>query len=280
MIDGTELRPRRVGEIIDRGIDLVPNLVLEPTILILLVLSSTMSTATYYLQSTLQQGGGLGRTIILILAYLTVIFLSIVVNQCFTALTVLKAGRLWLGESRAVAVATETLTPSILIRLVGLNVRIALVSFLLVFLFVIPSLIYYFNRALAPVILLIEDSDVPSALRKSMRLMTYHPEYSWYSSKTPMMRISGLLFVMWIINLLPGVLAGASTGALTQQITGGPPPPPSVTQAALVFLSHLFVFSAVALGTLTLVGFYFDLRSRCEGLDLQEQVLSLANGAQ
>jgi hypothetical protein len=280
MINATELRPRRVGEIIDRGIDLLPKLVLEPAILILLVLSSAMSSAAYYLQSTLQQGGELSRLILLILAYLSIIFLSIVVNQCFTALTVLKSGKLWLGDSRSFAVATETINPSTLFKLIGLNIKIALVSFLLVFLLVIPSLIYYFNRALAPVILLIEDTTISTALKKSMRLMTYHPEYSWYSSRTPMMRISGLLFVMWIINLLPGVLAGASTGALTQQITGSPPPPPNVTQAALVFLSHLFVFSAVALGTLTLVGFYFDLRSRCEGLDLQEQVLSLANGAE
>ena len=288
MENKVDLRPMRIGEIIDRGISLVPRLVGDPSILILLVLSAGVAAGANHLQLGLQQDADLGRKILLIGSWLFLFVISIVVSQCFTALTVIKGGALWIGDNRGIGdnegiggsktirIPKDNFTPQTLFRLVGLNFYIAFVSILLVFLFVIPSLIYYFNRALAPVILLIEDLNIKGAIKKSMRLMTFHPELSWYSSRTPMMRISGLLFVMWIINLLPGVLAGASTGAFTAQMSGQAPGPPTAFQFILVFLSQLVVFSAIALGTLTLVGFYFDLRLRCEGFDLQDQAQAAA----
>ena len=270
------LRPMRIGEIIDRGIALVPRLVGEPSILILLILSAAVAAGANHLQLGFQQNVELGRKIVLILSWIFLFLISIVVSQCFTALTVIKGSALWIGDSKAVQIPTDNFTPRTLFRLVGLNFYIAFMSILLVFLFVIPSLIYYFNRALAPVVLLVEDLEIKEAVKKSMRLMTYHPDIKWYSSRTPMMRISGLLFVMWIINLLPGVLAGASTGAFTAEFSGQAPGPPTGFQFLLVFLSQLVVYSAVSLGTLTLVGFYFDLRLRCEGFDLQDQAQSAA----
>lgn len=306
MNNAFELRPRRIGEIIDRGIDLIPRLVLDPPILILLILSAAVAAGANYIQLDLQQAGGFWTKIVLSAAWLALLFLSIVVSQCFTAMTVIKGGQIWVGQSKTIRMTTEAFTAGNLFRLVGLNIYLVIVSFLLLVLFIIPSLIlfglaghnyffgllsffllilslipsliYYCNRALAPVALLIEDSDIIPSIRRSKLLMTYHPHLTWYSPRTPMFRISGLLFVMWIINLLPGVLAGASTGAFTAQLTGAPPGPPSMFQFMLVFLSQLVVFSAISLGTLTLVGFYFDLRTRCEGLDLQEQALALKQG--
>ena len=138
------------------------------------------------------------------------------------------------------------------LRSILLLLWMAVLTFLLTLLLIIPGLVYYVNRALSLPILLAEDVTIFGALARSKDLMTRSP---WYSLTSPTMRISV------IMTLLPifGICLSIGSALMTAFVMSGP-----IGIAQLVLGTAASIVTNVFFIYVYLVyfEFYIDLRRR------------------
>ena len=150
---------------------------------------------------------------------------------------------------------------ALILYVVGLPVALAVLG-------IIPGLIYMSNRLLAGYVLVLENSTLGEAMRKSKFLMT---RGRWYSPRSPYMRLSALMLLTMVFAIGIGALTGG-LNAVNVSAKGG----------LYVEISYLLTFTALLLtelvsifGYLCFVGFYYDLRARYEGADMMAEVAAL-----
>ena len=139
------------------------------------------------------------------------------------------------------------------------NAFLSLVCFLLGFL---PGVIYFAKRMVATYALIVEKRGVFSALNRSKELMENSDSQSAFSLDTPVMRVSVVLILNFILSII-----GGSLFTFSQH---------HAINSNVEFLSFAFLITVATqiplllLGLskeLMMIGFYFDLRCRKEGLD-------------
>lgn len=260
------LEPMRVGEILDRSFKLLPRLA-KPLIPIYLLLS-LLSTASTYLNYGLQHEGGFASSLLLI----PIGLFQWIIFYYFYVLVVFAGRDAWLNYEVTLQQARREVTFMRVLKVFALGWIVMLASLVYALLLIIPGIVYFVNRVPAIYILLLENKKIFDSLRQSKRLMTHHPGIAWWSTKTPMMRVSAIMLITMILNFLPGIISGANMffNALEH---GGVKM--GWLDLAILFTSNILTLVCSTFGYLAMLGFYYDLRTRAEGLDLREELLAL-----
>lgn len=252
--------PKSIGKILDGSFKFLPTLIKE--LLPILLIVTTLQT----IQNSHNTLGGLGLDsavlgIIILASY--VITIPFYIYLYFAQ--ILLASNAWLGKDASLQVVKKRIKFSMLWRLIGLSLRITVITCLGLLLLIIPGIVYAVNRILAYYILIIEDCSITDALNKSKFLMT---QGKWYQLSSPVMRITGLWFIVMMVSVIAGLLVGG--GAALGTI--------GVANIISIVILALGVFISQVAGIfnfLCFVGFYHDLCARYEGADLMAKIENL-----
>ena len=192
---------------------------------------------------------------------LSLSFVFLLASYPLSILVTFISAAVWVNEPLDIKTAWKRVTFNMLFKTVVLSTIIATLSFFGLLLFVIPGIVYYMNRILAINIMVLEGRSVGFSLRKSRHLMTRE---KWWKSSSPLVRVNGLLLFFLITYTFVSLISGA-VSALTMQESF-----PFSQSVVFLFQYGLGLISMLIplLNQLCFVGFYFDLRSRYEALDL------------
>lgn len=252
--------PKSIGKILDGGFKFLPKLAKELLPLLLLV------TALQTLQNSSNTLGSLGLDasvlgIVILASYIIAIPFQIYLYFA----QILLASNAWLEKDASLQAVKKRIKFSMLWRVIGLSLRVTVITLLGLLLLIIPGIVYAVNRVLSYYILIIEDCSIKEALDKSKFLMT---QGKWYQLSSPVMRLTGLWLIIMMVSLIGGLFVGggAALGAMGF--------------ASIISLTALAigVFVAVIAGLFNLlcfVGFYHDLCARYQGADLMSQIENL-----
>ncbi len=265
----------RIGEILDRALKLLPKIVLTRYILVTFLLITTVSTLLQVSQSVANSRGSVRFILINTAAGFVVSILTTFVTLYLMVLAIKMSSAYWEEKSVNIQELKKTITIGFVVRVFLLWIRVFLVSCLWMILFIIPGIIYWCNRLLAGTILVLENGSISGALERSKKLMTFYPNLHWWSFGTPFMRISGILLLLMILGLMPGILLGPSIFSAIQRgeqltFTG-------LSQIILLFVSQLLTTVFQLYGAIAYVGFYYDLKIRSEGYDLELELREFLN---
>lgn len=247
--------PMRVGEILDRSFRLV--VPLTKSIFPALLFLASLHTFSLYMRADLNYFAWLLGEII---GWLGDYYIGLLVT--------ILAADVWLEREPAFPRAAQKLTIGLIFRSFVCSMQFAFMTAFFTFLFIIPGIIYACNRILAMTILLVENVQVPRAMKWSKRLMK---RGRWYSFKSPAMRVTGVLLVNF---LAVGFLVTLDSGRLAAEDVLGVQ---TMSWVIVTTLSGVLARVGTAFSALSLVGFYYDLRSRYEGADLLEAAARVRN---
>lgn len=292
----TSLSPMRIGEILDRSVKLLPKILFRPFVLLTYGLLATVMTMV-------QIGYSRNPDDPLVLG--SFVFASFIVGFFYSYVGVyvsLLASELWHGRApdrreiakrSGVKLAIRFLIANWIVGLVtmmsclplfavvivsaalfhGLPGPLRLIVILtLAAVLLVPPIVYWCNRLMAGYILVLEQLAISQSIRRSKKLMTDVPGVRWYSFKSPLMRVSGILLILTVVSFTPGLFAGVSSFSgfgEDRQI-----PFQETSSIVMHFVAQLLSAFAQVFGVISIVGFYYDLRSRSEGYDLELACLS------
>lgn len=239
------LRPLRVGELLD--LSLVMILHMLPGLLPVVVFIALSEQASVILP----QDYAILHVLFAVLSYALPFVLQLVVTMAASSYRI--------HGSSGIARAFRQFPLRRFVGSICMTIWISIVTVFLCLFLVFPGIIYTVNRMLAVTIYIVEGQSMSDSLWRSKFLMT---QGRWYSPSSPIMRVSVVLFVLFVVvsslSLRYGVTeyfgwgeTVSSIGALIIEVIFG------------AFTQLLTGFAAIVY-----VNFYYDLRSRYEGLDL------------
>jgi hypothetical protein len=248
------IEPMAVGQILDRSLRLTPKLFLKlsPWYAVLAALVSGMT-----LFSSRKE------------VYLVVPFFIGVIGLSFALffIVILLSREHWFGRVEAgVSDITSEINVGMVFRSFGLFIWVLVAGLLWMLLFIIPGIVYYYNRILSYYILVLEDEGVRASLSKSKWLMT---RGKWYHSSSPIMRITGILLVHMFVNIIFSVFSQGGGAALGMS---GDFAGETVLVFVFVFISTFLSYLTGLFAGISMVGFYYDLCARYEGADLLSSI--------
>jgi hypothetical protein len=264
---GNTLRPMRVGEVIDRALKLtIPVLITQPLRWVAIV-SVVLGAISAF--SSLR--GELGIQLLVSVPMWVSMFLVRILTFVVGALY-------WHSQPVNPAEARKFMSVPLIFRLFALDVRVTLIGILIAiltpFLIFFPALIYWVNRALAGAVLVLEGQSLEGSIKRSKHLMSHHPGIPWYSFNAPMFRIGGVFLIIMIINIFPALLFMPANLGLGRELFSGALLPAIFDLIAIGF-TYTVALLAQAVGHIALIGFYFDLRNRLEGADIEAGIQAL-----
>jgi len=164
---------------------------------------------------------------------------------------------IWIGLVTLVFIIVLAVVPQVAIFLATDGIFRFVLMIVSSLILIIPPLLYFFNRALAPYIVLIELVGMRQALRTSKALMT---QKAWYSLSGPLTRyiiLAHLIFALPLVGYLTSLVAALLSYGFERI-------PTEVLLLQIFFGVVGFILSllAVALSSLLIVGFYYDLKAR------------------
>jgi hypothetical protein len=169
-----------------------------------------------------------------------------------------KAHQTWMGSDEKYLPDFRAVKLSLVLRLIGLNIWMSLMSVLLLLLLIVPGIIYIVHRIPAAAILVIENKPVFATLHRSKTLMTQRSAGGWKSS--PSIRVSGIFLVIFIASIFIGLINPSSL-VVEQSLVS----PLSLTLLVAANFASLLL---TAFRALAIVGFYHDLCARFDGVFL------------
>jgi hypothetical protein len=187
----------------------------------------------------------------------SIYFLEIIVTFLFQVLIVVMAAHAWNGQPATLMAAINEITLSKVCRVCLLALLVLVVSFLLLFLLIIPGLVYLINRFLAFYIVILEDTPVDKAIERSKFLMN---QERWYSLNSPAMRISVLTLVTGGVSLAIGLVVELTEGTIG--LTQG-----NIVYQLSIVIGGIVSNAAYTFAAIAIVGFYYDLRARYDHLE-------------
>lgn len=248
--------PLPIGAILDRSFSISVKLIdrsLLSTILILTVLWAAFDT----------------------FLVINGIFVPYVIDNAvfsyLAALTITPAFKLWHGRRPDFETPLET-TTQIFGRIFLAATIAGLLSMLYAILLIIPGVVYYTNRVLAPYAIAIEGLGVRDALRRSKSLTTNYRRKAWYSYGAPLWRAMGIGLVVVMVILAPVIVLEAALSFLAagqEELQG-------LALFAENCLAYFVVLLGQVLSVVAFLGFYSDLRTRSEALDLRAELQSIS----
>ncbi len=241
-----KLAPMSIGKIMDRALRLTP--VVFGQLFFFYALYSAVTVAMSLPFITNNPGATIG---VLVLGFIFGV-------MAYFALMYVSAAY-WLGGTMTTSQAISKISGSIILRCLWLFIVTGFIAFLGFLLFIIPGVIYSINRCLAPYILIVEDTSVDEAIKKSKYLMT---RGKWYSLSGPYMRVTAIFIVVFVISLTAsGIQIGAAAVLAGSEFA-------SKLSAIINFAAQLLQHFAGTVNCLCYVGLFYDLCARYEGSDL------------
>lgn len=245
----SQLMPRSIGEILDHGFTVARRVAAQLLPLFVLLAAVDAIPATW--EENLALKGlhfisGLGGWL-LSLAYIFII------------------GAEWRGKQMTLSQAFRKTSFSFIVKLTAFSVRVSLVTVFCSIFLIIPGLVYFINRVVAFGSIYFEGATTREALAKSKFLMS---QESWYSLKGAKMRYTAVVVVTLVMSMVVQGVSFLFFGVVDLEKL------PTAVVSPLIFtvfvsvgvLTHLIYLYSCVLG----VGFYFDLRTRYEAMDLIE----------
>lgn len=245
-------QPMRIGEILDRSLQLLRKMLPEALYPLLIIAGGNT-----LVQYGFNHANSMDTVAVSFLALLAIA----VVTWLFYMSCIFLASDFWQNRKTGIREAYSRVTIGLAVRSILLSLRIGAVTFLLLLLLIIPGIVYAVNRLLAYYIFFLEDTTIHESLQRSKFLMT---QGKWYSLSSPLMRVSGLLLITMLISFAVGAVGEMS--ALHFGSTAG-----SAASLVVHFVSQFLQGSLYLFNMLVMVGFYYDLRARYEGYGLIAQ---------
>ena len=200
----TALQPMRIGQIMDRSLRLSKELL--PKLIVLYVIMAAMQTAVQILPD-MQLGDPFTASILVVGVSILQIIFGFALFLCVTFIT----AEHWLGNQLSVMDAFRRISFGLILRFIWLSIRIGFCMMFFLMLLIVPGIVYFVNRFLSYYVLLLEDTSTGDALRRSKTIMRHNPGKAWYSPSSPAMRLSGLMLILMLLQLIPGAIVGVSS---------------------------------------------------------------------
>ena len=202
-----------------------------------------------------------------------VVFIGLIIIQYYLLMvSAAMAGQFWKGNTE---VTREDFKGRVgfnmAFRLINVSIRVSLTCFLGFLLFIIPGIIMAGNRILSFYILILEDTSPRDAIRRSINLMT---KEKWYAMNGPLMRVSGLTALGWILAIAAGSISSGASFLLARGVGG------LIATVVLMFIAALVQHFVNCFTYLSFAGFYYDLLARYEGVDIVEGLQKFAPNEQ
>lgn len=278
MNNALKSEPLRVGEILDASFSMLPQAVnrhLVMPFIVIASISSSSSVALLYLAKKLPVSDDFSlesfSSVITLIGIQIIIGLSIwLINFYIEIMIALISADLWERKPFKLKAILKSITPSVFIRALFLNMNILINTLLYSFLLIIPGVVYMVNRIPAFYILIFEKCSISDALKRSKTLMCHNPNHPWYSSHSATMRISGILTIVMIFGLIVSLIDPAQQLSSTAA--------KNISFSAFIFsiASHFLLLITIAYRNIAMVGFYKDLKNRIEGYDILECIKSIS----
>jgi len=243
------MMPRRVGEILDDGLTVLLRVLGRLAIVLVLILAADAATSVLWVGTRAAEFFDI---------FLGVVEYLLKISYTFVI------GAEWQGRSLSLNRAVKKITFPFILKVVILYLRVGLMTAAYSLLLVIPGIVYFINRVLAFTCIYFEEVSVDEALERSQFLMN---QEKWYSLGSAKMRYSALILVVLPLNL---VVTSVAIRFLDMVNGHAWEPFTLAIRFGAYFLTFLVLQIMFLYMDTVAVGFYFDLRTRYEALDLVE----------
>ena len=175
---------------------------------------------------------------------------------------------IYLGEPIGIGEALRRVRPS-LGRLLGTTLLTSLIIVLGMVACVVPGFYFLLSYLLVSQVVVIEGLGPQAAMRRSSELMRKKSDKGLFRNN--IMKASVILIIVFVLAAAAGMIVGLPFG-IAQILTADRTHPPSLLGPMHLLQSTLtmIVQAGVApIGTIAMILFYYDIRIRKEGFDLQ-----------
>jgi hypothetical protein len=175
---------------------------------------------------------------------------------------------IYLGEPIGIGEAVRRVRPS-LGRLLGTTLLTSLIIVLGMVACVVPGFYFLLSYLLVSQVVVIEGLGPQAAMRRSSELMRKKSDKGLFRNN--IMKASVILIIVFVLAAAAGMIVGLPFG-IAQILTADRTHPPSLLGPMHLLQSTLtmIVQAGVApIGTIAMILFYYDIRIRKEGFDLQ-----------
>jgi hypothetical protein len=268
-----DLRPMDLGEILDRTFRLYRAYFMTFFLIMLAVQAiSFLGTLTWQASlAPLQPSPGMAPHLPGI-GFFVAIFLSTVVTflaaQVGVGTLTTAVSSIYLGEPIGIGEALRRVRPA-LGRLLGTTLLTSLIIVLGMVACIVPGFYFLLSYLLVSQVVVIEGLGPSAALRRSSELMRKKSDKGFFRNN--IMKASVILIVVFVLAAAAGAIVSIPF-VIAQVFTHDHSHPPSLL-GPLSLLQRILTMIVQAgvspIGTIAMILFYYDIRIRKEGFDLQ-----------
>lgn len=274
-----DLRPMDLGEILDRTFRLYRAYFMTFFLIMLAVQAiSFLGTLTWQaalvpirpVAGTVPQLPGFGFFVAMFLSMMvTFLAAQIGVGTLTTAVS-----SIYLGEPIGITESLRRVRP-VLGKLLGATLLTSLIIVLGMVACIVPGFYFLLSYLLVSQVVVIEGLTPRAALRRSNELMRKKSDKGFFRNN--IMKASVILIIVFVLAAAAGAIVSLPFG-LAQAFTHDRSHPPSLLgpMHLLQGILTMIIQAGVApIGTIAMILFYYDIRIRKEGFDLQVLASSL-----
>ena len=268
-----DLRPMDLGEILDRTFRLYRAHFMTFFLIMLAVQAiSFLGSLTWQASlAPLQPSPGTALHLPGVSFFVALFFSTIVTflaAQAGIGTLTTAVSSIYLGEPIGIGEALRRVRPS-LGRLLGTTLLTSLIIVLGMVACVVPGFYFLLSYLLVSQVVVIEGLGPQAAMRRSSELMRKKSDKGLFRNN--IMKASVILIIVFVLAAAAGMIVGLPFG-IAQILTADRTHPPSLLGPMHLLQSTLtmIVQAGVApIGTIAMILFYYDIRIRKEGFDLQ-----------
>jgi hypothetical protein len=273
-----DLRPMDLGEILDRTFRLYRAHFMT-FFLIMLAVQAISFLGSLTWQASLPRPSHGGQWLVSPSAvFFIAIFLSSVVTflaaQIGMGTLTMAVSSIYLGETIGIREALRRVRP-MLGRLLGTTLLTALIIVLGMVACIVPGFYFLLSYLLVGQVVVIEGLGPRAAMRRSNELMRKKSDKGLFRNN--IMKASVILIIVFVLAAAAGAIVSLPFG-IAQALTHDRSHPPSLLGPMHLLqgiLTMIIQAGVSPIGTIAMILFYYDIRIRKEGFDLQMLALSL-----
>jgi hypothetical protein len=273
-----DLRPMDLGEILDRTFRLYRAHFMT-FFLIMLAVQAVSFLGSLTWQVSIPRGSYGGQWVVTPSAvFVIAIFLSSAVTflaaQIGVGTLTMAVSSIYLGEAIGIREALRRVRP-MLGRLLGATLLTSLIIGLGMVACIIPGFYFLLSYLLVSQIVVIEGLGPRAALRRSNELMRKKSDKGFFRNN--IMKASVILLIVLVLAIAAGAVVSIPF-AIAQALTHDRSHPPNLLEPMRLLqgiLTMIIQAGVSPIGTIAMILFYYDIRIRKEGFDLQVLAASL-----
>ena len=277
-----DLRPMDLGEILDRTFRLYRAYFMTFFLIMLTVQAvSFIGTLAWQVQFVPMQTVRGGPAHVPGIGFFVALFLSLIVSFLATQVGIgtltTAVSAIYLGEPIGIREALRRVRP-ILGRLLGTSLLTSLIVVLGFGACLAPGVYFLLSYLLVSQVVVIEGLGPKAALKRSRELMRIKTDKGFFRNNV--MKASVILIIVLVLAAAAGAIVSLPFG-IAQVLMHDRSHPPSLLgpmQLLQQTLTMIIQAGVAPIGTIAMILFYYDIRIRKEGFDLQ--VLATALGTE